>query len=83
MREENISLGEAVERVYTEAVRQTARALQAGDVGEPYRWLTYALETAYPDLIVHAGRRAPEQAAPASTGDPQSASDNVAVALAC
>ena len=83
MREEDISLEEAVERVYAEAVRQTARALQAGDVGEPYRWLTYALQTAYPDLIVHAERRAPEYVTPTSTGDPQSASDNVAVALAC
>jgi hypothetical protein len=45
MREEGISLEEAIERVYVEAMRQTARALQASDVGEPYRWLTYALET--------------------------------------
>ncbi len=82
MREEDIWLEEAVERVYAEAVRQTARALQAGDVGKPYRWLTYALETAYPDLIARAERCVPEYVAPVSTGDPQSASDNVAVALA-
>src|SRR4051794_34623999 len=67
--QEGISLEEAVERVYAEAIRQTARALQADEVGEPYRGLTHALQTAYPDLIAHVESRAPEHAAPASTGD--------------
>ena len=39
MRKEGISLEEAVERVYAEAAKQTVRALQAGEVGEPYRWV--------------------------------------------
>jgi hypothetical protein len=82
MRREGISLEEAVERVYVEAIGQTARVLQAGEVGEPFRWLTYALQTAYPDLIAHAESYASKHAAPAGTSDAQSASDDVAMALA-
>jgi hypothetical protein len=82
MRREGISLEEAVERVYAEAIRQTAQALQAGEVGEPYRWLTYALQSAYPDLIAHAETRLLEHAAPARADDDQSVSDDVAMALA-
>src|ERR1700712_372164 len=82
MRREGILLEEAVERVYADAIEQTARALQAGEVGEPYRWLTYALQSAYPDLIAHAETHLLEHAAPARADDDQSPSDEAPMSLA-
>lgn len=65
----NVTFHDAVQLIYADARRHVEEALRTNDVGEPYRLLTYALETAYPECV--GGRRA-DTATPALSRQPSS-----------
>lgn len=65
----NVVFHDAVQLIYADARRRVEEALKTNEAGEPYRLLTYALETAYPESI--NGQRA-DTATPASSGQASS-----------
>ncbi|GJD97931.1 hypothetical protein [Methylobacterium iners] len=63
----NILFHDALRLIYADARRRVEEALKANDAGEPYRLLTYALETVYPESIA---RERPDTSTSASGGQP-------------
>lgn len=48
----NVQFHEAVQLIYADARRRVEEAWRVDEAAEPYRLLTYALETAYPENIM-------------------------------
>lgn len=68
----NVQFREAVQLIYADARRRVEEALRADEAGEPYRLLTYALETAYPENLTSPDPRSADARGTAclSEGDP-------------
>lgn len=51
MSDRNIVFYDAVQLIYADARRQVREARKVGEAAQPYRLLTFALETVYPEIL--------------------------------
>lgn len=65
----NILFYDAVQLIYTDACRRVEEALKVDAAGEPYRLLTYALETAYPESIAGISRQSADTSSAVSPSE--------------
>lgn len=65
----NVQFHDAVQLIYADARRHVEQALKVNAAGEPYRLLTYALETVYPDSIAGISSRSADASSAASPSE--------------